>query len=74
MFGGLTVILSNVITAFIYSHTGVISGWGPSTSLALVGIRLLFSIIPGIIIIGVMILFVILYDLKPKKPKSFEWN
>jgi len=67
MFGGLTVILSNVITAFIYSLTGVISGWGPSTSLAFVGIRLLFSIIPGIIIIGVMILFVILYDLKPKK-------
>lgn len=72
MFGGLTVILSNFITAFIYSLTGLISGWGPSTPLALVGIRLLISIIPGIIIIGVMILFVTLYDLKPKKTEAIR--
>ena len=72
MFGGLTVILSNVITAFIYSLTGFISGWSPSTPLALVGIRLLISIIPGIIIIGVMILFITLYDLKPKKTEAIR--
>jgi len=72
MFGGLTVILSNVLTAFIYSLTGFIGGWGPSTPLALVGIRLLISIIPGIIIISVMILFVTLYDLKPKKTEAIR--
>jgi len=72
MFGGLTVILSNVITAFTYSLTGFISGWGPSTPLALVGIKSLISIIPGILIIGVMILFVTLYDLKPKKIETIR--
>jgi len=72
MFGGLAVILSNVITAFIYNLTGFISGWGPVTPLALLGIKLLISMIPGTIIIGVMIMFIILYDLKPKKTEAIK--
>ena len=72
MFGGLSVILSNFITAGVISLTGFYTGWGPLTPLALVGIRLLISMIPGIIIIGVMILFVVLYDLKPKKTEAIR--
>ena len=71
MFGSLTVILSSVITAVVQSITGFIP-WGPQTPLALVGIRLLISIIPGIIIIGVMIIFVVSYDLKPKKTEAIR--
>jgi len=72
MFGGLTAILSSAITAFVYSLTGFYTGWGPVTPLALFGIRLVFAMIPGVIIIAVMILFIVLYDLKPKKTEAIR--
>lgn len=72
MFGGFTVIFSNLLTIFVYSFTGFIARWGPQTPLALMGIRILISIIPGIVIIIAMILFVILYDLKPEKTEAIR--
>jgi len=73
MFGGLTIILGGLITAFIQNITGFIQGWiGPQPLSALMGIRILNTTIPGILIIIVMILFTVLYDLKPEKTKAIR--
>ena len=72
MFGGFTIISGNFLTIFVYSFTGFIAGCVPQTSLALMGIRILTAIIPGIVIIIAMILFVILYDLKPEKTEAIR--
>jgi len=73
MFGGFTIILGGLITAFIQNITGFIEGWmGPQPPLAIMGIRILNTTIPGILIIIVMILFTVLYDLKPEKTEAIR--
>lgn len=73
MFGGLTVILGNFLTSIVYSLTGFIAGWwGPQPPSAILGIRILNTTIPGILIIIVMILFTVLYDLKPEKTEAIR--
>ncbi len=72
MFGGLTVILGSFITSFVYTLTGFYSGWGPQPPSAILGIRILNTTIPGILIIIVMILFTVLYDLKPEKTEAIR--
>jgi Na+/melibiose symporter-like transporter len=73
MFGGLTVILGAFITTFVQSLTGFNPGWwGPQPPLAILGIKILNTTIPGILIIVVMILFTVLYDLKPEKTEAIR--
>lgn len=73
MFGGLTVILSSFITAFVHNLTGFIAGWGGSQpASAVMGIRLLTTLIPAIVIIVAMIIFTVLYDLKPEKTEAIR--
>jgi len=73
MFGGLTVILSSFITTFVYTLMGFTPGWwGPQPPLAILGIKILNTTIPGILIINIMILFTVLYDLKPEKTEAIR--
>ncbi|NVM45742.1 MAG: MFS transporter [Candidatus Lokiarchaeota archaeon] len=62
MFGGLAVIMGNFITSLFYTLIGF-----PG-----LGIRILTTTIPGILIIIVMILFTVLYDLKPEKTEAIR--
>jgi len=74
MFGGLTIILGGLITTFIQNITGFIPYvWmGPQPPSAIMGIRILNTTIPGILLIIVMILFTVLYDLKPEKTEAIR--
>ncbi len=73
MFGGLTIMLGGILTAFVQGITGFIAGWGgPQPASAILGIRILNTTIPGILLIIVMILFTVLYDLKPEKTEAIR--
>jgi len=76
---GLLALFGGGITFFIPSIIGMVqqfTGFAPEfpviTELALLGIRILFSIIPSIIVIISTILFLILYDLKPEKTHGVQ--
>lgn len=72
MFGGLTIILGSVIAVIVHSLTGFNPGWWTQPASAILGIRILYTTIPGIIIIIVTILFTVLYDLKPTKTETIR--
>jgi GPH family glycoside/pentoside/hexuronide:cation symporter len=72
LFGsGITFFIPSII-AMVLQLTGFEAGWPTVTELAILGIRVMFSVIPSIIIITSTILFLFLYDLKPEKTISIQ--
>jgi Na+/melibiose symporter-like transporter len=69
MFSSLTIFLGNFIILLVRGLTGFIDGGDPllQPPSAIMGVRMYTSMIPGVIIIAIMILFTILFDLKRNK-------
>jgi len=72
LFGGLMSVISSLVTAIVHGITGFVEGWGPQPPSAIIGIWILFSIIPGLIIIGTQFVFLFVYDLKPRKVEGIQ--
>jgi Na+/melibiose symporter-like transporter len=68
---GITIILPFVIV-IVHSMTGFDPITPMQSELAIMGIRILFSLIPGIAIIISIVLFLVLYDLKPGKVTEIQ--
>jgi len=67
LFGSGIPLLMSPIIAMVHQITGFDAGWLTVTEFGILGIRLMFSFIPSIIVIISTTLFLILYDLKPEK-------
>jgi Na+/melibiose symporter-like transporter len=72
MFGSLIVLFSSSLTTLVFNLIGYNPGWWPPSPSAEIGIKILMTLIPGIIIIIAMILFTTFYDLKPNKTETIR--
>ncbi|MFX0075179.1 MAG: MFS transporter, partial [Candidatus Hermodarchaeota archaeon] len=77
---GLLTLFSSVmsfvyafVAALVHTSTGYTGDpYTPPSGTASFGIMILFSLIPGIVIISLQIVFMVLYDLKPDKVVSIQ--
>ena len=72
MFSGLTIFLGTFIISIVKGLTGFMEGGGPQPPTAIMGVRMYTSMIPGVIIIAIMILFTTLFDLKRNKTEAIR--
>lgn len=73
LFVSVMGIVQSFVSSLVHSFTGFIPDfYTPQPASAMFGIIILFSTIPGIIIIALQIVFMIFYDLKPEKVKSIQ--
>ncbi len=67
MFSSLGTIISPFFSSIMRSMTGFIPGSSTQTPMALWGIKILFTLIPGILVLIGIIIFTFTYDLKPER-------
>jgi Na+/melibiose symporter-like transporter len=73
LFVGITGFVNAFVTTLVHTSTGFLDYYStPPTSPALFGILILFSLIPGIVIIVIQVIFMIFYDLKPEKVTTIQ--
>lgn len=73
LFTSLMAFVNAFVTSLVHSSTGFIFDYYyPQPASALFGILILFSLIPGVVIIAVQIIFMKFYDLKPEKVRTIQ--
>ncbi|MFX0076313.1 MAG: MFS transporter, partial [Candidatus Hermodarchaeota archaeon] len=72
MLGTFGSFVALVATFSVYDLPGFEYGWGPQPPSVVMGIRIITTLIPGIILIIVMIIFTLVYDLKPEKTEAIR--